>query len=352
MHNFIVLKTTDNDLWIEKLQNVKKKHLVHYPQYMRIFEYYEGAIGECFVFESEQGIVIYPYLRRLIPYSESYADLVTPYGYGGPIFQAKNNDPNPIELIKQFCRVFDNYAIESNTVSQFIRFHPVLQNQQPFIGIWDGISFDCSNALILLDKVKNSAESLPIRDSFKRCINQAKSSGLLTIELLGDSWIVDFFKLYSESMDRKKGSGYFRFSMEFIRLLTKELGLNVKCFSVRSGSQTCAFAIFLSYDEHLEYFLAASDPTTLHMHPNHMQIYDVCNWALENQVSKFHLGGGGESLLFFKRGFANSRADYFIGRNIFNYDVYTKLTKDHYARNQAQLDGPHSWFPEYRREFI
>lgn len=57
---------------------------------------------------------------------EQYFDWNTPYGYGGPI---SNVEVLSEKEQKNFKEELYELAIKRKVVSQFIRFHPLLQNQ-------------------------------------------------------------------------------------------------------------------------------------------------------------------------------------------------------------------------------
>lgn len=351
MYTFSILKLTDENRWIDELNSFESKDIVHSPAYMRVFELEEEGVGECFIFNSDLGKIMFPYLRRPIPYSEVYTDLATPYGYGGPILISERNDEH--KLVKEFCTAFDTYARDTNTVSQFIRFHPFLQNQNIFIDVWDGITLHSNNAMVVLDCAGDGAVKMsPRRKSFRTLVNKAEQHNLVTHQILEAKWAVEFFGLYRRSMDRKNAHNALRFSEDFFVKLFRELGTHAKWFAVKRGEEICAASICLSHGRYLDYFLSTSDPRTLHLSPNHIMISDICKWGVNNGVRNFHLGGGSKSLAFFKNGFANSNVEFFVGRRIFNSSVYKKITKDHYDRNKIDEDDVDLWFPSYRKVFV
>ena len=346
----LILNTTQHEEWVAKIKKISDRNIVHYPQYFKIYESYGDGIGECFVFECDEGIVIHPYLRRKIPNEQFFTDLITPYGYGGPIAKAFLGQDMQ-KLVSKFCEAFEKYAIETKTVSQFIRFHPILQNNLHFKGTLNGLALQCKNVAINYGCDNNIVPN-QIRARFQTYANKAKRSGLRFVELSLKDYEIKFHSLYSASMDRKKHDGYYRFSMDFIRLLTQNLESNFKCFAVLLGERICSIALCIIYEGHLDYFLAASDYEMLSLYPNHLLVSEISQWASDNGCTDFHLGGGNDSLLFFKQGFSKINRDYYVCRTIFDHEAYEQLTKDHYSKNQTSIEGSSLWFPAYRREFV
>src|SRR6478735_1307981 len=87
--------------------------------YGKLYEKVENGKAEIFNFNYKFGIIKNQFIKREIPIrinNEIYYDIVTPYGYGGPV------------IIK--CE-------ENKIVSEFIRFHPILENAEDFTSVYD-----------------------------------------------------------------------------------------------------------------------------------------------------------------------------------------------------------------------
>jgi serine/alanine adding enzyme len=345
-----VLQTSNESEWRGYLGLVAQKQLVHFPRYARVYERYGDGTAECFVYEGDEGLVVYPYLRREIGAAPGYTDVITPYGYGGPVYSCRG-DGSRSQLATAFRSVFASYARETRTVSEFVRFHPFLANHAPFVGLLDGVSLHCVNALVDLT-VGADALFQQYRTSYQQCIRKAVASGLRVVPLTGSDFIDPFFDLYSASMLRKHQEGYVKFRREFLVDLVEEVGDEIKCFAVIHEEKAIAVALFQHFDDYLDYFLAASDPLALPLHPNHVLLYEVSRWAIGHQVKWLHLGGGHKTLQFFKHGFANRSCDYFIGKHVFDNESYERLSREHWARYGQAWNMHEPYFPGYRAELV
>ena len=323
--------------------------IVHFPRYTRVYERYGDGKGECFVYEDGGGIVLYPFLRRDIAGVPGLSDIVTPYGYGGAVYECRNGQ-SPAQLVADFRKSLVDYARETKTVSEFVRFHPFLANHKHFFGLMEQVSLHCDNALIDLSV---GAEALfrNYRHSYQQCIYKAQASGLRIVQLSGADSIDPFLELYSASMLRKHQEGYFKFQRNFLVSISEELRDELKCFAVLEGGAIIAVALFLRYGSYLDYFLAASRPEKLPLHPNHLLLHEVALWALDDGVDWFHLGGGHKSLQFFKRGFANESRGYYLGKHVFDHEAYARLSAAHWERHGRVWTPQESYFPGYRAEF-
>lgn len=92
-------------------------------EYAKIYELNGDGKVEKFKYESEDGRVEYLFLKRKIELSkEEYYDIITPYGYGGPLFFPESSEKLP-KLTSDFREEFEDYCKKNKIVSEFIRFH-------------------------------------------------------------------------------------------------------------------------------------------------------------------------------------------------------------------------------------
>ena len=348
MATFKVLSTQDELTWHRYLEVISKKELVHFPHYMNVFERYGDGTGECFVYD-DGGIVIYPFLRRSIPNAEQLTDIITPYGYGGMVYEC---DPGQgcARLIKNFRMSFADYARETNTVSEFVRFHPLLANHEHCAGLMDDVTLHCENIFLDL-RVGKSALFQGYRRRYKTYLRKAENAGL-TIEFADHDWPLDtFFDLYRKNMEAKGQTGYFNFRRPFLDELAEGIPDNLLSSIVRRGPDVLSAALFLRSGRFLDYFLAASDESHRELRPNHFLIHKTADWAIDNGFEFLQLGGGHESLQFFKRGFGNEQRPYYTGKHVFDSDSYKSLSAAHWRHNNRQWTADNTYFPAYRAEF-
>jgi len=344
-----ILHLDDEARWHGYLDLIAGKQLVHFPRYSRVYQRYGDGMSECFVYEGDAGLVVYPYLRRTIGGAPSLTDIITPYGYGGPVYECQPGR-SPAELVVEFRNAFVDYARSTGIVSEFVRFHPMLRNHEHFVGLMDEVQLHCVNALIDLSV---GAESVyqNYRLSYRQCIRKASEAGLRFATVPAPDFIAPFFKLYDTIMQRPGQKGYVKFRREFFSQLSDEIKDVVKCFGVFRGDDLVATALFLDDGHFMDYFLAASDVGALSLRPNHLLLHEAALWGIQNGRRWLHLGGGHMTLQFFKQGFANRSCDYYVGKAIYDVAMYNRLSAEHWERHNCRWDKNDPYFPGYRAEF-
>ena len=113
--------------WKSICESFENIDIFFYPEYAKLFELHGD--GEPFLFvyyHSPKDIVIYPFLKRSLfqmhDNNINLFDITSPYGYGGYLRNSETVD------MEQFSDCFQEYCKENNMISEFIRFHPILEN--------------------------------------------------------------------------------------------------------------------------------------------------------------------------------------------------------------------------------
>jgi len=150
-------------------------------------------------------------------------------------------------------------------------------------------------------------------------------------------------------MASKGQTGYYNFQRPFLDLLAENLRQElIGATTLQNGEISCSALFLKSGSRFLDYFLAASDPVLLARRPNHLLIHKVALWAIENGFDFLQLGGGHPNLLFFKRGFSSLAMPYYLGKHVFDSNVYTTLSLAHHSRHGWSWTRAERFFPAYR----
>jgi hypothetical protein len=134
----LLLLTPDQvDRWEEACHEVGVDDTYYQREYLAMVSANGDGEPRLAWLRNELGSVIYPFLERPVLISGAdtgLRDITSPYGYGGPCVMSEAEEGRHL-LAQEFCRTFHFYCVERRIVSEFIRFHPLLNNAQCLRGV-------------------------------------------------------------------------------------------------------------------------------------------------------------------------------------------------------------------------
>lgn len=318
-------------------------------EYVRLYENAE-AKAKSFVYREDERIFLFPFLKRAITaeiLSQQYYDIESQYGYGGPITNTKD-----VVFLRKATVQFVNYCANENIVCGFFRFHPLLKNQNVFADI-ENISFDRNTVMMNLELSAEEIWNNQIHPKHRNEIRKAVKSKLEYVVDEKIENIKEFISLYNNGMARLGAASYYFFDETYYRDIKLHLKQNSFLGIVKFQQDIISAAIFFKHGIYGHYHLSASDENYLKYYPNQFLIYQTALYLKEIGVKKFHLGGGrttdpNDSLFKFKSRFSKNLYDFFIGKIIFNKDIYDKLITGWEEKNPLKALKYKSYFTKYR----
>lgn len=289
-----------------------------------------------FFLEDRCGCFLLPLIRRPIPIPEysNYYDLTSPYSYSG-VLGAKL----PVEHY-HFLQQLRIYLRELRYVTLFLRIAPYNWGPKNEQSVLPESFYVGKTVIIDLTEGMEGIPFLPSSYRTRRDIRREVRRGFDLQKSRLDKDTADiFFKDYQSSMAEKKISGYYAFSRDYFDSLDKISGFKFYYYSVSDKvghRRASAIVVGDATQTILEYFLAARKGFDHSF--GHVLIDYIAKDAFDNGYKYFHLGGGAESLMFFKSGFSKIRLNYFVEKIVLNDSVYQGLPE---ISNQ---------FPTYRSE--
>jgi len=339
--------------WEQAVVSVPAPDVYFLPGYAAAYEQVESCRALCFIAWEADRLGINVFLARPVddlPFaieSTGLWDAVTPYGYGGPVFNREAlEDPG---FVGRFFQAFADHCRREGIVDWFVRFHPLLWNHLPCEKYMEVIEGGPTVFLNLEGTPERIAAefSSPCR----RNLNKAMDAGLEIRPMSVDKELDAFVDLYHRTMERAGANATYFFPRSYFEAMRKGLGGKMILLGAFAGDRLACCAMFLLGGRIAHYHLGASNPDLLHLRPNNLLFYRSFLLAKENGASLFHLGGGyrGEdSLLRFKRGFSRSSSRFFMGRAVFLPKEYEKLTAMWRTYRGADHGGDQAYFPIYR----
>ncbi len=264
-------------------------------------------------------------------------DAVTPYGYGGWLIEGDGSTQALFEAYEAWCR-------DQKIVSEFVRYHPVLNNQMQSDNAYDvqglggTIAMDLSSPEVIWENITSKNRNM-IRKAQKSGVNVYTARNTAVYEI--------FREIYNGTMDRDNASPYYYFAPDFYQSLLEDLPQNAQVFYAEVDGRVIAAAVMLAANGRLNYHLSGSLKEYGHLAPTNLILYEAALWGSANGCRTFHLGGGvgsGEDGLYkFKKSFYRGEPCRFhIGRKIYLQEEYQMLVA---MRGELEQGG---YFPRYR----
>lgn len=331
--NIVVLST--QELWDDYISRlpVEKQDIYYSRDYCKLLEK-DNAEAELFVYEDKRGnIALYPYMRTLIEqnmFNEDYYDIETVYGYGGPISSVTES-----RFLSEFETTFLQYCKEKNIIAEFIRFHPLLKNQNIFskdmqvihnrYTVWLDLTMDINEIWMTQVSTQN-------RNTIRKC----EKNGLY-VEVSNE--YETFVEIYKQTMQKVNADDFYFFDKDYFQQLQNNKHMVLLC--VKKENEIIAGAIFMFYGNFCHYHLAGSRREYLKYAPNNLLIWEAIKYAKEKGYKKFHFGGGltdstEDNLFRFKNKFSKQISDFYIGKRVHNSIVYETLIREWEEKNKKK----------------
>ena len=327
-----------------------KKDIYFDINYGKLYETMENGKAEIFEYEDDNGKVSNQFILRKIPTEVDgiqYFDIVTPYGYGGPILE-NYKEGKKEDLINEYYKNFKIYCDSKKIVSEFIRFHPILENAQDFRKIYNSqcIRKTLGTNLKIFENPVASEFSKSCRKNIRQAINKGIS---YKITEQPDN-LETFEKIYYSTMDRNHATDYYYFPKEYFDNILKKFKNNVILVDAIYKGKTIASGLYFIYNKVIHIHLSGTLSEYLYLSPAYILRYAVTLWGKENGYELIHHGGGRsnseeDSLYKFKKQFEkNTQFDFYIGKKIWNQEIYDKLCEI------KKVNKKEEYFPAYRKD--
>jgi len=302
------------------------------PLWGEIVSKFDDGVLETFEFTKNNQTFSFQYIRRDIADSifslekEKYFDIITPFDYGGFYYTDE-------AVLKKGLLVFEKKCKKENIISSFFRFNPIIiQNYEIIQNYIDVIKLQ---EHIVIDLQNEYTDEFSKRK--KRNIKKAKKEDY---EFIIDDNIDNFYKVYIESMDRLDAHKYFKFD----KAILYDLCYFGKIFSIKYKNKIVTSLFIIEDDKNIYYFLGGTLSDYLRFGFNSL-LFELVSDYYSSSKKLFFLGGGKDGLYQYKSEFSTSRVPFYIGKKIYNQEIYDELVLK--TKNQEN-----DFFPKYRKKTI
>jgi len=316
------------------------------PEWGDLYQEHDKGVVDRFEFKNELGHIYYQFMKRQLPEDldlGSYCDIVTPYGFNGPVI-LESDQGSKLILIAEYDKEFQKYCIDNNIISEYIRFNPWLKNHLDFEKIY---TTKYNNYTLYTDLTVNDFFMQEFSSKIRNLIRKAVKSGIQIEFDFSGATITEFYRLYQMMVEKNKVADYYIFKSDFLKKTF--LSLKDKQFIINAvyEDKYISSAIFLHYGDYIHYHLSANDPDYYPLNANSMILREACLWGQNNGKKQMHLGGAFTDELFaFKKQFTKKGiCDYYVGKKIRNEEIYNELVNKR-LKNGGILNN--LYFPLYR----
>jgi Acetyltransferase (GNAT) domain len=266
------------------------------------------------------GDVLYPFLVRDL--GDGRCDITSAYGAGGPIGAGPWREP-----FAAACR-------ERGVVSEFIRFHPVLENHH---GLPDVHLIELQEIVTVAVQADDEALISQMEPTARNKLRKAIKAG---VEVTAQRDLERVRSLYIDTMRGMGADQFYFFPEEFFTRLER---LGDAVLVLDAGT---AAGLFLTGGGAMHYFLTGSTLEARRVASANLLLFEAMKRARAAGLTTLVLGGGfadDDSLHRFKRSIGAGRAPKVIGTRIHDQQAYRELCE------AAGVSPDESFFPAYRR---
>ncbi|RXT03677.1 GNAT family N-acetyltransferase [Ammoniphilus sp. CFH 90114] len=347
-----VVPINETEKWDEIVKGFEFHDIYYLSGYVRAFQINGDGEPILFFYEDNTIKAINVLMVKDISKEKNFLDKVpkntyysssTPYGYGGFLIQGKVTNDSLMNLDREYNLECKKMGI----VSEFVRFHPVLNNSEMVTPIYEVTNLGRTITLEL-----NSHNEIwnCLTSQNRNKIRKAKKAGVDIFWGRKTDLFEKFRPLYNGTMDRDGAIEYYYFKNDFYSSILSDLKYNSLMFYAQYKEEIIAMSVILFVNQQMHYHLSASDKEYQHLAPTNLLLYEAASWGCENGYKTLHLGGGvgsnEDSLYTFKKGFNRNSNTYFsIGKKIFDEDKYQDLVN--IRKQESGFDERNSFFPLY-----
>ncbi len=332
MNEFQILKLEDKDAWDAALNSLPPEQRDVYFTHNNYLLHQEKGDGTamCAVFRQGEHLALNPFLLNKINdlgyrLEGDYYDIQGAYGYNGVATNCHEQD-----FINAFSSAWLAWAKQHNIVAEFIRYNPVLRNEQlcpwaPPIDVLDNVLIHLTNHE---DIWKNSYDR-----GVRQAVHKAEKHNLAFTMQVGreikDTVYAKFVELYIETMQRRQADGFYFFNQDYFAKLREYLADYLLMVYVEYEGEIISIDLYLHNNISVYGFLSGTKSEYFKLSPNSLLRDETIKALIDKGFKTYSIGGGlsrHDSVFKYKKSFSiNNESQFYIGRRVHNDSVYNEI---------------------------
>lgn len=356
----LAANTDQGEAWDAVIAGMDRCDVYFHRTLCQAFADYEGCVARMARFRRGESVIVYPFFQRRIsslPFLHSperwnpYSDIVSPYGYGGPLAQlAEDDEEERGRIWSEFLDAFHGYCLEHNIVSEFARLHPFLQNHRQF-SLSDGL--DPRGKVVTVDLSQSDEEIWRgfTKENRKKIV-RAQANGLRVKEANEPADVQQFAELYLLNMQRLQARDWYMFPETWLSELHARFLEHLTLFFVYEGQRLVAGGSVFHMNGLVGNFLSATAEDCGQFSPNNLLFYEIIRWAKRRGYRWYNMGGGyrnNDGVMRFKLNFSQHTEDFHTYQKVHLPQAYEALVQEWRQALSATIEMEDSkYFPLYR----
>lgn len=252
-----------------------------------------------------------------------YFNVESPYGYYGPYSNSNNKD-----FINEANRYFENWCLDKNIIAEFIRFNPLIKNKK----IRNNIDCELNRTTLSYDLLKFNKEKNIFNSKIMNQINNYKNHEINIIKTSEKEDFYKFIEIYKLKMISLNANKFYLFSDQYYESLFNLIIKNGFIILAKKNNYIIGGSIIL-YDRRVAYYHLSANLDNKISGLTNAIIYEAYKYSKLLKLETFYLGGGNsnsksDNLFKFKKKMSNQSHSYYIGKKIYNMNIYSKINKN------------------------
>ncbi|SER60046.1 GNAT family N-acetyltransferase [Salisediminibacterium halotolerans] len=322
--------------------------------YGRLYEKADEGKLRTFTYDSDEGTVVYRFIQREVPLKIDHApyyDILTPYGYSGPLMTSVHAGKDRKRLAGGFDEAFQAYCDKERIVSEFIRFHPLAENADDFQSVYeleharDTVATNLRDYADPFQAEFSSSTRNNVRRAFKKGVTYH------VVERPAD--LEAFKAVYRHTMERTNAAAYYFFDDAYFAGLLAMYRDQLAVVEVRHAGELLGASLVLLSGTWIHWHLSGTYQHTQQFAPDYVKAYAITEWGKANGYDFIHHGGGrtaskDDKLYKFKKQFGkNTSFPYYFAKKLRNPALFDALCRQTNSRQDTDFFPPYAKKAKY-----
>jgi hypothetical protein len=357
----LTANTEHGEAWDDMVSGMDECDVYFHRTLCQAFAEHEGCVARMFRFRRGESVIVYPFFLRRIAsllfldspeYWNNYSDIVSPYGYSGPLVNVvENNEHEKGRVWSEFLDAVHAYCLDQKIVSEFVRLHPLLQNHRYYLKVSNGLERRGSVVTMDLSQSDEKVWQGFTKENRKK-IRRAQVNGLRVEEANTPADVNLFAQLYHHNMQRVQAHDWYLFPEAWLRELHARFSEHLTLFFVYEGDRVVAGASLFHMNGLVNNFLSAMAEDCRQFAPNNLLFYEIILWAKRRGYRWYNMGGGyriNDGVMRFKLNFSQHSEDFHTYQKVHLVEAYEALVQELRQTLSSTIQVEESnYFPLYR----